>query len=127
MANYKKAWIIDDDDLFVIVAKLKMIDNDFADEIEVFSDGEEALKVFQEKQEEKYPDFIFLDINMNILTGWEFLEAVEPMGVLSSIDIHITSSSIDPVDLKRSKSNPYIKSFISKPITTEKLVALKDT
>lgn len=121
MAKYKKLFIIDDDETFVLIAKFQLEDLDFAESIIDFSDGEEAFSFFKENDRTEYPEIIILDINMNKMDGWEFIEALEPFGILGEIEVHVTSSSINPADVEKARNNPYVNSFISKPLTSKRL------
>ena len=51
------------------------------------------------------PDIIFLDINMPIKDGWQFLEDFKALlsDVKKDITIYMVSSSVDDYDIKKSK------------------------
>ena len=72
------------------------------------------------------PDLIFLDLNMPDFSGWDFLKQFELLrGSLSKqISIYIMSSSIDEQDKKAVGQYLFVKEFISKPISKEKLEQL---
>lgn len=61
---------------------------------------------------------LFLDINMPVMTGWEFLAAFDrlPAEIKDAIQIYILSSSIDPRDRQRSYANNNVVDFIVKPL-----------
>lgn len=117
--------LIDDDHIFVYGAKRLMREMDFYEDLSVYSNGQEALDQFQEMVESgtDLPSLMFLDLNMPIMNGWEFLEAflnipgIEPKGVT----IYIMSSSVDPRDLEKIQSHTSIKNYVLKPLTTEDL------
>ncbi|NEV94766.1 response regulator [Psychroflexus sp. YR1-1] len=121
MAIYNKLFIVDDDELFVVIAKHLLQELDFAEIVMEFPDGEDAFEFFNENDPSQYPDIIILDINMKRMDGWEFLNAIRPLNIPKDIKIYITSSSIDPADLEKAKADPYVDSFISKPLSAEKL------
>ena len=64
------------------------------------------------------PDLILLDINMPVMNGWEFLEISNKHEI--SIDIHMLSSSQDPSEEEMSLVYPQVKSFVRKPLDSDK-------
>ena len=51
--------------------------------------------------------------------GWDFLEEYTPSSIPSPVII--LTSSIDDTDREKSKNYPQVISFLTKPLTTEKL------
>jgi CheY-like chemotaxis protein len=121
MAAYKTLFIVDDDIMFTTIAKHLIQELNLAENIKEFPDGEDAFDFFKDNDSSEYPEIIFLDINMKRMDGWEFLNAIGPLNIPKNIKIYMVSSSIDPADLERAKANPYVASFISKPLNSQKL------
>ncbi|HEY0054048.1 MAG TPA: response regulator [Pedobacter sp.] len=121
-----------DDDHIALVLNQKLVEKtNFAKSIVTASNGELALEYFSKLLQSKadpsqYPQFIFLDLNMPIMDGWEFLTRFsEPTyDVFRETKIVVLSSSINPQDLARSKNYDMVIDFISKPITAELLEKL---
>ncbi|MEQ9425205.1 MAG: response regulator [Cyclobacteriaceae bacterium] len=69
------------------------------------------------------PDVIFLDLNMPIINGWEFLngylELKEKLSLSSRI--YILTSSIDKKDKVRADAVNNVAGFLEKPVTLDKL------
>lgn len=62
-------------------------------------DGLQALKTLIEADKlDRLPIIIFLDLNMPILTGWDFIEIVSRMRRLSEIPIVITTGMDIPTN-----------------------------
>ena len=83
----------------------------------------EQLLEMQKKGAEKLPDYILLDINMPIMNGWEFLDEYKRLNIdpLGKTKIYIISSSVFSNDINKARSYPLVKSFISKPLSVEKI------
>ena len=64
---------------------------------------------------------LFLDINMPIMTGWEFMKEFEKLNTLikDQIFIYILSSSIDQEDKLKAKNHPDVVDYIEKPLSAE--------
>lgn len=81
-----------------------------------YSDPEEAF----ENLIDENPDLIFLDLNMPIMDGWEFLDKMQAENLLYKVAI--LSSSCNPMDLRRWQSYSNVVNFCIKPITSEVLI-----
>jgi two-component SAPR family response regulator len=64
---------------------------------------------------------LFLDINMPLMNGWEFLDRFEALeeSIKKRIKIYILSSSVDKKDMDRAKANKNIIHYLVKPLTGE--------
>lgn len=127
MKTVKKYIIIDDDPfnntLGTIVLKKALGEVNTI----TFTEPEKGLDYIQtEYNANSETTILFLDINMPVLTGWEFMKYYEkfPEEVKAHIIIYILSSSVDYRDKENADTNPYIKGFISKPLNKETIIAL---
>lgn len=118
--------IIDDDPIFVFGSKILLRNNSFASDYLVCQNGQEALDTIMPliESEERLPEVIFLDLNMPIMDGWEFLDEFGKISRESGIRIYILSSSVDSRDLERAKKYDIVSGFIAKPLTDVKIKEL---
>ena len=113
--------VIDDDPVSNLICKLTLEMVLGQVDVKTFTNPEEGLKYIESEysgEVSKSADLL-LDINMPIMTGWEFLERFDNLSdnVKNSVGIYILSSSVDPRDRDRSYSNKNVRNYIVKPLT----------
>jgi CheY-like chemotaxis protein len=120
----KKIFLIDDDPVFVFLAHKMIATLDSSVEVNIFSDGEmatEALGGLFEKPG-RLPDVIFLDLNMPVMDGWQFLDwyaGAWAGGFGKSIALYIVSSTISPEDVERATRYAFVAGVMIKPVVKE--------
>ncbi|TDD98600.1 response regulator [Flavobacterium cellulosilyticum] len=119
---------IDDDPITLMLCKMVISKASFSKVIITAKNGEEALQYFDKliqnnTENKKIPQLIFLDLNMPVMGGWEFLDhfSTDKYSEYNDIKVIILSSTVDPEDLKNSQKYPMILDFLSKPISKEML------
>ena len=125
MNKIHSSCIIDDDPIFIYGTKRIMKEIHFCDSILVYNNGQDAIEGLTELtvNGDALPSVIFLDLNMPIMNGWEFLELFTkiPNTTLSEITVYIISSSVDPRDLEKVKNYKIVNNYILKPLTPKDL------
>jgi CheY-like chemotaxis protein len=84
--------------------------------------------ILENATEDRLPDIIFLDINMPVMDGWEFLNEFIKIknNFEKKITLYVVSSSIDPRDLERAKSINLVTDYLIKPIELKKFEKIFD-
>ncbi|MBM1104889.1 response regulator [Aurantibacter crassamenti] len=131
MKKINTSCIIDDDDIFIYGTKRIIKEVNFCEEILVFNNGQDALDEFKKLTDlgKELPSIIFLDLNMPIMNGWEFLEQFTKIenNNQDKVIVYIISSSVDPRDLEKVGNYEIIHNYILKPFSSKDLESiLKD-
>ena len=117
--------IIDDDDIYRYTISRNLKSLKLSRKMLIFSDGEEAINFMMDNvgNSNDLPDIIFLDINMPIMDGFQFMEEYTKLKprVGKKIVIYMISSSVNPVDINRAKAISEISDYLIKPIETGEL------
>ncbi|NUY81136.1 response regulator [Flavobacterium sp. MAH-1] len=124
-----KLLCVDDDPITLMLYKMVIAKAEFAEQVDTAQNGEEAIAYFDGllKVGSDYPKLIFLDLNMPVMGGWEFLDlfSTPKYEAFSDAKVIVLSSTIDPQDIEKSKSYKQVIDFRSKPISKEMLAELQ--
>lgn len=116
--------LIDDDQVYLFAATKTIEATGLAGNVEVCTNGLDALEYLKKiiGTLDKLPDVIFIDINMPVMDGWEFLEEYKTLSkdIPHPIKIYILSSSVDKNDIMRSKEYNSVIDYVVKPVYKEK-------
>jgi CheY-like chemotaxis protein len=120
--------LIDDSPIDNYVNEKVMRTYGFAQEVLVYKRANLALEFLLEldkgiNTESLIPEFIFLDLNMPIMDGFEFLEAYEGFTekIKDRIKIVVLSSTVNPADMARTIKNRHVITFLNKPLLKHNL------
>ena|ERR1044072_409596 len=120
--------LIDDDAIYQFIACKTLESTGYINKIQVCSNGEEALNFLKEHaaNENELPDVIFLDINMPVMNGWEFLDVYQPLHrkLAKDIQLFLVTSSLNDQDKEFSTRYDCIQDYVVKPLAREKIEAL---
>lgn len=115
-----KLVLIDDEPIFHKIVQMTLKYSELSNNATYCFDGEAVLEYLEENRFESksLPDYIFIDLYMPLFNGWDFLNRFQKIyrSLKKNINIYIVSSSVDPRDIDRSKSYPFVTTFISKPV-----------
>ena len=112
--------LVDDDEANNFLNKRILGKMDCAEHIEVAENGLKAIELLKEaiEMEQCLPKLIFLDLNMPIMDGWEFLEEFNKLGysLKKMTKIIILTTSLNPDDRTRAESLTEIIGYLNKPL-----------
>jgi len=117
--------LIDDDEAVNFIHSKLIKKSGCAKVVAIARNGLEALEFLTTKVDGKYPqpDLIFLDINMPVMNGWEFLDEYQELDKEQKGNelIVMLTTSLNPDDKEKAKKLANINEFHPKPLNLEHL------
>lgn len=129
MKKLNAVMLIDDNEIDNLINQ-KMIESiDMSDNIFIHSGAKSALEYLRNIEKIKngapqfLPELIFLDIDMPIMDGFQFIDEFEKLSneTKDYCKIIMLTSSLDPKDISKSKKNKFILKYLNKPLTQDSL------
>jgi len=98
---------------------------EYAEHVYIVNNGREAIDFLKSKVNGKHPhpDIIFLDINMPIMNGWEFIEEYQKLqdNQKAKVMLIMLTTSLNPDDLEHAKQYKDIKGYKNKYLDKESM------
>ncbi|WP_400191390.1 two-component system response regulator [Hymenobacter sp. B81] len=122
-----KTYLIDDDNLGNYLTETLLRIEGFSTCISTFESAEEALDTLLSKRAAEAPRVIFLDLNMPVMNGWQFLDALQPheSWLRGRCHIYVLTSSLALADLEKARRYDLVAGLIHKPIDSEEIQAIR--
>ena len=119
---FKHVVFIDDDLATNYYHEIIIRDSGLVEKVDFFDSPISALEYFDPStSKNELPELLFLDINMPIINGWEFLEQLSTMTIPNYPFIAMLTTSINPDDRERAHANHLVGAFYTKPLETRYL------
>lgn len=120
-----KLLLIEDDEIFTFLLKKALKKVDFPSVTDVFINGLAALEYLKKTYSPQENYVIFLDLNMPVMNGSQFLKELYSVAKPKNCIVFILTSANYKKDLHILEKNPFVLATVSKPITTSILEGLK--
>lgn len=127
MKKLERIMLVDDDKNTNFFNRVMLTKFGVANNIISFQSAEQALEYLRLGIEKI--DLIFLDINMPIMNGWDFLEEYEQLDqeAKASILVIMLTASANPEDAIRARQFKSVIKYINKPLDKQTIQEIIDT
>src|ERR1051325_8375259 len=124
MKRVESVLLVDDDEVcnYINQDVIRIVDREL--KVHIALNGQTALD-FLNNHEDDCPQLILLDLNMPVMDGFEFLDEYRNLSEekRKNIAIVILTSSEYKKDIERAREYKVVKAYITKPLTTDKMVS----
>ena len=129
MSKLKTILLIDDDEATNFMNKRILRKLQIAEQIITKENGQEGLNYLIKADSNNNfprPELIFLDINMPVMNGWEFLDAYEqlPAEQRGQVIVVMLTTSLNYQDEQLAKEKGLLDGFMSKPLQKEDIIKI---
>lgn len=129
--KYRTVMLIDDNEIDNLINQKMIEAASITENIYTHTGAKSAIEFLRNMErldvaDKVLPDIIFLDIDMPLMDGFQFLEEFEKLGgnTKKKCKIVMLTSSINPQDFSRSKKYENVKLYLNKPLTHENIIKL---
>jgi CheY-like chemotaxis protein len=119
-------YIVENDYVSSVITELIVKKNLFGSEVRCFANGQWAFDELQLTLREggALPDLVVLDLDMPLMDGWEFLDALANLASAQAIRVFVQTSSIQPADRSKALGYKQVAGFFSKPLKEEGVLSM---
>ncbi|WBL24608.1 response regulator [Zunongwangia sp. HGR-M22] len=110
--------LVDDQPIANFITKKILENAGYIENIKDFTDGTIAL----EEVKRLSNSIILLDLNMPKMSGWEFMDAMQNLGLNNKIII--LSSSTSEIDIAKAKEYSFVMDYVVKPLNKSKFLKI---
>jgi CheY-like chemotaxis protein len=124
----KLVYVIENDRISSVITELIVKKNLFGGEVQCYTDGQRAFEALSlaYRSGAMLPDLIVLDLDMPLMDGWEFLDAVAELALPQPIRVFVLTSSIYPEDQQKALGYQAVQGFFTKPLKDAGVALMQD-
>lgn len=130
--RYPTIMLIDDNEIDNLINQKMIEAAAISEKIYTYTSAKSGLEFLKNMEkltlaDQILPDLIFLDIDMPLMDGFQFLDEFEKFGpaIKKKCKVIMLTSSINPQDYNLAKKYATVKLFLNKPLSHDSIASLK--
>jgi CheY-like chemotaxis protein len=124
----KLVYVVENDRISSAITELIVKKNLLGGEVQRYTDGHQAFAQLSlaHKTGATLPDLIVLDLDMPLLDGWGFLDAVAGLVLPHPLRVFVLTSSVYSEDQEKALSYNAVQGFFTKPLKPAGVALMQD-
>jgi CheY-like chemotaxis protein len=131
--KYYAVMLVDDNEIDNLINQKMIEASNICEHIFIHSGAKSAIEFLKNIEKlakgpvDLYlPQIIFLDIDMPLMDGFQFLDEFERLSesIRKHCKVVMLTSSLNPQDMNKAKKNQFVLKYLNKPLTQDNLKKL---
>lgn len=120
-------YVLENDRISAVITELIVKKNLAGGEVRCYPNGQQALAALTAATQAGtgLPDLVLLDLDMPLMDGWEFLDALADLPAAIGVCVFVLTSSIHPGDFAKAFGYGEVKGFFTKPLDDDSVVRMQ--
>jgi CheY-like chemotaxis protein len=119
MVSELKILLVDDDKIMLFLHEMFLRRSGILHDTILCYNGLEALEYLDAQQSQETAFLVLLDINMPVMNGWEFLEAINERPYLDRVHVLMVSSATEESEKQKAFAFRQVIDYQQKPLSIE--------
>jgi CheY-like chemotaxis protein len=127
LAAPRLVYVLENDRISSVITELIVKKHLSGGEVRCYPNGQAAFQELSAAVQlnSEVPDLILLDLDMPLMDGWEFLEALDGLSAAHGVCVFVLTSSIHPDDSARATGYRAVNGFFTKPLDEDSIVRMQ--
>ncbi|MCF2487225.1 response regulator [Dyadobacter sp. CY347] len=119
MISDLKILLVDDDKIMLFLHEMFLKKSGILHDTVLCYNGSDALQYLDSYTSQQTNFLVLLDINMPVMNGWEFLEAISDRSYLSRVHVVMVSSATEEAEMNKALNYSQVIDYQQKPLSIE--------
>ena len=126
-AAAKLVYVVENDRISSVITEL-IVRKNLGGRVQCYSNGRQAFDELTAavRTNANVPHLVLLDLDMPLMDGWEFLDALAGLVPAPATTVLVLTSSIHPDDLAKATGYSAVKGFFTKPLDEGSVASMQE-
>ena len=123
----KLVYVVENDRISSVITEL-IVRKHLGGQVQCHTNGQSAFNALLAAVEAgtDVPELVLLDLDMPLMDGWDFLDALAGVAPAPLVRVLVLTSSIHPDDLAKASGYAVVKGFFTKPLDEGSVASMQE-